>query len=81
MPSDELENAIIMNAKKDAIIYHAIELQSRPNRASVRLSPRVMRLTDESTRLNHTSRFPYALNVINIIKDVENPADANLKKY
>jgi SAM-dependent methyltransferase len=56
MPSDELETAIITNAKKDAIIYHAIELRSPPNRASVRLSPRVMRLTDEGTRRCQTSR-------------------------
>lgn len=57
MPSDELETAIITNAKKDAIIYHAIELRSPPNRASVRLSPRVMRLTDEGTRRCQASRF------------------------
>ena len=57
MPSDELETAIITNAKKGAIIYHAVELQSRTSRASVRLSPRVMRLTDEGTRGCQTSRF------------------------
>ena len=50
MPSDELETAIFTNAKKGAIIYHAIGLQSRPNRAFVRVSPRVMQLTDEAPR-------------------------------
>lgn len=46
MPSDEIETAIIRNAKKGAIIYHAVELQSQPNRAFERLSPCVMRLKD-----------------------------------
>ena len=46
MPSDELELAIIQGAKKDAIIYHAIDLQAQPVRAFSRLSPRVLRLTD-----------------------------------
>jgi SAM-dependent methyltransferase len=47
MPSGELETAILTNARKGAIIYHAIGLQSLPSRDFVRLTPRVMRLTDE----------------------------------
>lgn len=49
MPSDELENAIIKNAKRGAIIYHAIDLHTQPNRSYVRLSPRVIHLTDEGS--------------------------------
>lgn len=51
MPTNELETAILKNAKKGAIIYHAIDLQKRPSRAYARLSARVIRLTGENTRL------------------------------
>jgi len=47
MPSSELETAIVTNARKGAIIYHAIGLQAQPQRPFVRLTPRVMRLTGE----------------------------------
>jgi SAM-dependent methyltransferase len=47
MPSAELEFAILESAKKGAIIYHAIDLQAQPNRDFSRLSPRVLRLTDQ----------------------------------
>jgi len=47
MPSDELENAILTNAKNGTIIYHAIGLQTQPIRKFERLSPQVMRLTDD----------------------------------
>jgi SAM-dependent methyltransferase len=46
MPSAELETAILNAAKKGAIIYHAIELQTNPARPFSRLSPRVLRLTE-----------------------------------
>jgi len=48
MPAHDLEAAIVTNAKKGAIIYHAIGLQAQPDRAFVRLSNRVLRLTDEA---------------------------------
>jgi len=50
MPSSELESAILANARKGTIIYHAIALQQPPNRAFVRLTPRVMQLTDDAQR-------------------------------
>lgn len=50
MPSGELETAIVATAKKGAIIYHAIGLRSRPNRAFERLSPHVLQLTDEAPK-------------------------------
>lgn len=46
MPSDELETAIFNCAKKDAIIYHAIQLQSKPARKYVRLSKYVVRVLE-----------------------------------
>ncbi len=46
MPTDEIELAILRNAKKGAIIYHAIDLQAQPTRAFSRLSPRVLLLTE-----------------------------------
>jgi SAM-dependent methyltransferase len=54
MPSSELESAILANARKGAIIYHAIGLQKQPNRAFVRLTPRVMQLTDEAPKRQRT---------------------------
>lgn len=48
MPSHVLETAIVTNARKGAIIYHAIGLQMPPTRAFVRLSPRVMLLTEDA---------------------------------
>lgn len=48
MPSHELEAAIVANAKKGAIIYHAIGLQTRPTRTFTRISPRVMLITDDT---------------------------------
>jgi hypothetical protein len=51
MPTNELETAILKNAKKGAIIYHAIDLQKKTNRAHARLSARVLRLTGENARL------------------------------
>jgi SAM-dependent methyltransferase len=56
MPSSELEAAILANARKGAIIYHAIGLQKQPSRAFVRLTPRVMQLTDECPK-HHRTQF------------------------
>lgn len=57
MPSDDLEKAVFSNAKKGAIIYHAIGLLTQPSRKFVRMSPRVLRLTDRrpSSRLSQAS--------------------------
>jgi hypothetical protein len=43
-PAGDLETVIINRARKGAIIYHAIGLHTKPERAIVRLSSRVMRV-------------------------------------
>jgi protein-L-isoaspartate O-methyltransferase len=48
MPSGELETAILNGARDGAIIYHAIQLQTKPSRSFVRLSRRVVRITDKA---------------------------------
>lgn len=59
MPSDELETAILTNAKRGALIYHAIGLNAQPRRAFARLTRNVMHLTDDPPgRRSATSRRP-----------------------
>ena len=72
MPTHELESAILKNATKGTIIYHATDLHNRPKRAHARLSPQVIRLTDENNRdskvLHRNSQFPPNLDTGNATK-------------
>lgn len=46
MVSDDIEQAIMANAKMGTIVYHAITLHKKPTRKHRRLTPCILRLTD-----------------------------------
>lgn len=48
MVSDQLEEVIMSNVNSGAIVYHAIKLHRQPKREFTRLTPCVLRLTDQA---------------------------------